>query len=86
MHTLWLLAALLLNGCATTKKPKAYTPQYFYMVLYGGKFRGYPWANSGLKEIEVETSAVVGGMCLTPDDWEKRNSYILDLEAYAEGK
>lgn len=57
------------------------------MVLYGGTFRGYPaQTNSGLKEIEVETSKIVGGMCLPIDDWEARTKYILDLEAYAEGK
>jgi hypothetical protein len=84
--TLLLPAALLLTACATTKRPKPYTPEYFYMVLYGGTFRGYPWGNSGAKEKEIETSEIVGGLCLTPDDWEKRTNYILDLEAYAEGK
>lgn len=86
MPALLMLAALLLTGCATTKRPKPYIPQYFYMVLYGGEFQGYPWANSGNKEKRIPTSEIVGGMCLPVDDWEKRNSYILDLEAFAEGK
>lgn len=82
-----MLAAPLLIGCATSKRPPPYAPRYIYMVLYGGKFRGYPFAkNAGAKEIEVETSQVVGGMCLTPDDWELREKYILDLEAFAESK
>lgn len=42
--------------------------------------------NSGFKEIEVETSRVVGGMCFTPDDFEAREKYILDLESFTEGK
>lgn len=57
------------------------------MVLYGGKFRGYPFAkNFNGPEIEVETNKVVGGMCLTPDDWAKREDYILDLEAFIQTK
>jgi hypothetical protein len=57
------------------------------MVLYGGKFRGYPLSiNSGFKEIEVETSQVIGGMCLRPDDWSEQQRYILDLESFAERK
>lgn len=86
MHALWLLAAVLSIGCASPRKPEPYKPQYIYMVLYGGKFRGYPYANSGFKEIEVETSKVVGGMCLTPDEWAEREKYILDLESFAERK
>lgn len=77
-----MLGALLLNGCAAAKKPTPYTPQYIYMILYGGKFRGYPVANSGFKEKEVETSEVVGGMCLTPDEWAAREKYILELESF----
>ncbi len=42
--------------------------------------------NSGFNEIEVSTSDVVGGMCLTPDDWERRERYILNLESFTEGK
>lgn len=57
------------------------------MVLYGGTFRGYPaQKNSGLKEIEVPTSTVIGGMCLPIDDWESHTKYILDLEHFAEAK
>lgn len=78
-----MLAALLLSGCATTKPPEKYTPKNIYMVLYGGKFRRYPLAlNSGAKEKEVETSEIVGGFCLEPDDWASREKYILDLEAF----
>lgn len=87
IHALLALAALLLSGCASHNRPAPYIPRHVYMVLYGGTFRGYPWANnSGAKEIEVQTSQIVGGMCLLPDDWELRQQYILDLEAYAEGK
>lgn len=78
-----MLAALLLSGCATTKPPEKYTPQFVYMVLYGGKFRRYPLANnSGAKEKEVETSEIVGGFCLDPDAFAAQQNYILDLEAF----
>lgn len=86
MPALFLLGALLLSACASSKKPAPYKPHYIYMVLYGGKFRGYPARDSGAKEIEISTSEIVGGMCLPIDDWELRQQYILDLEAYAEGK
>lgn len=82
MHVLPLLAALLLSACATSNPPDKYTPQFVYMVLYGAKFRRYPLANSGAKEKEVDTSEIVGGMCLSPDEWAARERYVLDLEAF----
>lgn len=85
MHAFLILAVLLLTNCATNK-PKKYTPENVYMVLYGAKFRRYQVTKSGAPEKEVETSEIVGGMCLTPDMWEAREKYILDLEAFAESK
>lgn len=86
MHAFLMLAALLPTGCATIKKPAKVTPQNVYMVLYGGTFRRYPVKDSRGKEQEVETSEIVGGMCLTPDDWAEREKYILELEAFSEAK
>lgn len=86
MLNLFLAAVPLLTACAAVSKPKPYTPQYIVMVLYGGKFRAYPVADSGFKEKELDITKVVGSMCLSPDDWAAREKYILDLEAFAEGK
>ena len=73
-------------ACAGTrpKPPTPYVPANIYMILYGGKFRAYPWAKNSLsKEHEVETGEVVGGMCLKIEDWEAREAYIMDLEHLA---
>lgn len=85
MHALAMLGVLLLTACATNR-PQKYTPENVYMVLYGSKFRRYQVTKSGAPEKEVETSEIVGGMCLTPDAWAEREKYILDLEAFAESK
>ena len=81
-----LLAAASCLACAGIKPrpPTPYVPATVYMVLYGGKFRAYPWAKNSLsKEHEVETAEVVGGMCLKIEAWEAREAYIMDLEHLA---
>ncbi len=78
------LAALLSAACQTISKPVKPNPQYIYMVLYGGKFRGYPGAKSGLKEIEVSTDKMAGSMCFKPDDWLEHTDYLFELEAAQE--
>lgn len=80
MQSLLLLAATLLSGCAS--KPKAYTPRYVYMVLYGGKFQGYPLAVPADPEKQITTSDIIGGMCLPIEDWKARETYIMELEDY----
>ena len=85
------MAALLLTGCGSlsfSRKPEPYKPRYVYMVLYGGQFHRYPYANSGVPEVEIdiEASKMSGSMCFTPEEWAKRENYILDLEAFTESK
>ena len=74
---------MLLTGCASVKKPVTPTkPQYMYLVLYG-KFRAYPLANLLDPEKDVSASSIIGSMCLSPDDFEAREKYIMELEAYS---
>lgn len=72
---------MLSAGCATSK-PKPYQPKYIYMVLVGGKLRGYPYAIPTDPEVTINTSDIVGGMCLPIKDWEAREKYIIELEDY----
>ncbi len=81
MLALLLPAVWLFANCAV-KPPKPFIPKYVYIVLYNGKFHGYPMAIPTDPEIDIESKALVGGMCLPPDDWGKREHYIMDLEDY----
>lgn len=78
------LAVLLSTACATSRPPEKVKPQYIYMILYGGELIGYPYANSGQPEKRIKSTEIVGGMCLPLTDWEAREKYIIDLEAFAE--
>ena len=70
-------------GCASVKKPVTPSvPQYMYMVLYG-KFRAYPLASLLDPEKDVNAASIIGSMCLSPDDFEAREKYIMELEAYS---
>lgn len=81
MHALLMLAALLFGACA--HKPSGiYKPRYVYMVLYGGKLHGYPYALPTDPEISINLSDIVGGMCLPIRDWEAREKDIMEIEAY----
>ena len=52
------------------------------MVLYG-KFRAYPLASLLDPEKDVNAASIIGSMCLSPDDFEAREKYIMELEAYS---
>lgn len=74
---------MLLTGCASVKKPLPLDkPKYMYMVLYG-KFRAYPLASLLDPEKDVSAASILGSMCLSPDDFEAREKYIMELEAYS---
>lgn len=81
MPSLLLPVALLLQACAS-KPPIIHKPKYIYMVLYGGKLRGYPYAPPTNPEITINANDLVGGMCLPIRDWEQREKDIMDLENY----
>lgn len=83
MHYLFLPAVMSLIGCASVKKPVTPNPpKYMYMALYG-KFRAYPVANILDQEKDVTSASLVGAMCLELDDFEAKEKYIMELEAYS---
>lgn len=77
---------LLFSGCATVNKPAPPAIKYQYMILPKGKLQGYPIAMPVDPEVQVKNEELLGGMCLPIRDWEARENYILELEAFAEGK
>jgi hypothetical protein len=61
-------------------------PEYVYMIAYGGKLIAYPVANPRNEEHEISTNKLVGGMCLSVDDWHDQEHYELEVEAFLRGK
>lgn len=52
------------------------------MVLFNSLLHGYPVAVPTDPERLIRTDEIIGGMCLTLDEWKAREKYILDLENY----
>lgn len=77
-------AVLLSIGCANLKRPTPYVPPNIYMILYDEKLMRYPWGDLKAPEQTVKATSIIGGMCLPIEEWEAREKYILELEAFGQ--
>jgi hypothetical protein len=80
-------SSMVVLGCASHTLPEE-APYYTCLLLFGNKFRCYPRINAGLPELTYKASdaAMVGSMCLRPEDYENREVYIMEIEERLKSK